>query len=432
MTFYFKKLKSKLKIMKKIQNKFIIVIIIFIVAVVWIETYKSIFLLNIDRNSYVVLIEWEATLNNIDLNKNIKLEINQKELLNKKDKIKTIWEKSLAIIKWWDWSITRMGGNSEIIVEKADVEKNLLNIQISFKLEKWKTWSDVISFIWEDSYFHETFADTTAAVRWTVFEVNLIKEYLYVESHEVKLTKGDWKTEIIWEKKPFDLNKFSFIDLSKFIINIQDKAWKKLNNDLDKEFYNSIIKNIWDINNITINKIENINELTGEKKIEIYNELLSEYQKFNFIKADDIENYWKKIELKKELITLAWEKDKQNLIITTLYDFKDLINNKQFWEVENTFLILVENKDYLQKLDINISDYFNYDVFKNIKIPEWLKKEFENNLNDITNLLNLEKIDLSNNEIFTWLEKSGKQQIDTIKNLNLIEKIKEFFLNIFK
>ena len=78
---------------------------------------------------------------------------------------------------------------------------DLLKINISFKLEKWKTWSNVVSFIWKESYFNQEFADTTAAVRWTIYEVNLDKDYLYVDSHEVKLTNNSWKTEIVSEKK---------------------------------------------------------------------------------------------------------------------------------------------------------------------------------------------------------------------------------------
>lgn len=400
--------------MKKIKNKFLIVIIIFVVAILGVETYKSIVLSNIDRNSYVVLVKGEWLLNDNELL------IDNKKPLVENDIIKTIWTDSLAIIKWWDWSITRMSGNSKIVINKTDIEKNLLNIQISFRLEKWKTWSDVISFIWKDSYFHQSFADTTAAVRWTTFEVNLDNNYLFVDKHEVKLTRNDWKTEVVSENKPFDLTKFTFIDFVKFIQTVQDKAWKKLNTSLDKNFYNSLIKNIWDININTLNKINDISNLTSQKKEELYNELLIKYQKINFVKADDIENYWKKIELKKELIALAWEKDKQNLLITTLYDFKDLVKNKQFKNIEKTFSILSENKSYLKNLDINISDYINLDLLNKLKFPKWLKQEFQNNFNSIKNTLNLWDINLKDNWLIDSTKKSFndiKDNIDNLKNI---------------
>ena len=392
--------------MKNWKNKFIITVIALII-ILWFSIFRT----DIDRNSYVILLDWKATLNSSPL----KLEERLK--LNSDDEIVTIGKESLAMIKWWDWSITRIWGNSVLVIEESNIDKNLLNIKIAFELKKWKTWSDVISFIWSDSHFHQSFADTTAAVRWTTFEVNLDQDYLNVSKHEVKLTKKSWEQKIITQWKPFVISDFSFISLLKFIKEYQNKTFKNININLDKEFYNDLVSNVWNINKITALKIDDISKLTSEKKEEIYNKTLSEYQKLNFIKTDDIENYRKKLEVKKILIELSDDENKENLLITTLYDFKDLAKNKQFIELTEVVKILWENKQYLKNLDIDLSNYLNLDILKNMKVPDSLKKEFESSLNNIkSNLKNLDNNDLID---------SAKKSLDDVKkNLNkLWEKI---------
>ena len=404
--------------MKNLKKKFIWVIILFIIFILWTEIYKTFITSNIDRNSYVVLIEWKANLNNLSLMQE------KKELLKSWDRIETIWEQSLAMVKWWDWSITRLWGDSVLVIEKSEIEQNLLNIKISFKLEKGKTWSDVISFIWEDSYFHETFADTTAAVRWTTFEVNLEKDYLYVSKHEVKLTKKSWEKKIVTEKKPFIISKFDFTELLEFLQKFKDAAWQDLNKKLDKDFYNSLIKNIWDLNKFTNLKIEDISEYSEEKKKEVYNKLLSDYQKLNFIDTSDTENYKEKLKLKKSLINLSDDWNKHNLLITTIYDIKDLAKNKNFSDLTENIKILSDNKDLLSGLDIDLSNYINSDIFKNIILPDWLRKEFENSFNNIKTNLNLGDLNFDN-DIINSLKDSATKSIndvtDTLEWLNNLD-----------
>ena len=406
--------------MKKIKNKFILVIILFIVSILAVETYKTFIISGSDRNSYVILIDWEATLNNSSL------EIDKKELLKSTDEIKTIWEQSLAMVKWWDWSITRIWGNSLLKIEESEVEQDLLNIKISFRLEEWKTWSDVISFIWEESYFHQTFADTTAAVRGTTFEVNLEKDYIYVDKHEVKLTKETWEKYIITENKPFDLKYFSFFkDLNKFISTIKDSAWQSLNIKLDKEFYDSLLKSLDEIGELKVEIIDDVSNLTVEKKQELYNKALTEYQKLNFVSTDDTENYSKKLELKKSVIALSSDWNKENLLITTLYDLKDLASNKQFTELKEVLWILSDNKEILPKLDINLSDYIDFNILENIKIPEGLKDQFKNDFDNIKKTLNIDNINLEDNDIINWIKDWAEKSIeDTVE---LIEWVKDLF-----
>ena len=395
--------------MKKPKNKFIIAVVFLIITIVWYSVLDITLKSNIDRSSYIILLDWKATLNNNSLI------LEEKTRLNSWDNIKTIWDTSLAMIKWWDWSITRMWWDSTVIIKESNIDESLLNINISFKLEKWKTWSNVISFIWKDSHFHQEFADTTAAVRWTVFEVNLEKDYLYVESHEVKLTNKAWATEIISEKIPFIISDFSFTSLLKFIKDLRDDNFRQLNIKLDKQFYNDLVVKVWDINKFTTEEISNISNLTKQKKQELYNKTLSQYQKLNFIDTDDISNYKKKLEIKESLIVLSGKQDKQNLLITTLYDFKDLAKNKQFEELQSVTLILSDNRNILNDLDINLEDYINLNIIESLKVPNILKKEFESSFNNIKNTLNINDLNM-NNEL---LIDSAKKWLDwVVDNLN--------------
>jgi hypothetical protein len=392
--------------MRNWKSKFIITFIALITVFLWFFIFRT----DIDRNSYVILLDWEATLNNSPL------ELEKKLKLSSNDKIKTIGKKSFAMIKWWDWSITRIWGNSVLVIEESNIDKNLLSIKIAFELKEWKTWSDVISFIWSDSHFHQRFAGTTAVVIWTTFEVNLVQDYLNVSKHEVKLIKNSWEQKIITQWKPFVISDFSFISLLKFIKEYQDTTFKSINIKLDKKFYNDLVNKIGEISDINI---KNISKLTNEKKQEIYNKILSEYQKLNFIKTDDIENYRKKLDVKKILIKLSDDNNKENLLVTTLYDFKDLAKNKQFIELTEIIKILWENKQDLKNLDLDLSKYLNIDILKNIKIPDSLNKEFQNSLNSIKSSLN----NLDNNNLID----SAKKSLNDVKDK--LNKLKEKIIN---
>jgi len=373
--------------MKKIKNKFIITIIVLISILLSYWTYLSFIKTNIDRNSYIVLITGEAYLN---WNK---LKLEKKEKLNssteKKDKIKTIWKDSLAIIEWWDWSLTRVWWNSELEVFEHNIDKNLAKINISFKLLKWKTWSNVISFIWDWSYFNQYFADKNAAVRGTIFEVNLEKSYLYVDKHEVKITDSHWKEKIIKEKTPFDIKNFSFLSLEEFILEIKDKTWEELNKKLDIEFFNKLKENLEKNLDIIIKKanedIWDITNLTEEKRKHAYDEVLKNYQKINFISSEDKEIFKIKNSYRSNLIDLSsTTNNKKSLVLNTLYDFKDSISNKNYSWLKENLKILWENKNLLKELDIDFNNYFDVNIFKQINsLPSDLKDSFDDFIYDL-------------------------------------------------
>jgi len=81
--------------MQKIKNKFIYFVVFLILLIILYSVYSSLYEKWIDRSSYVQLVDWEWTLNDIPLY------INSREKLNLDDIVKTTSESALAIIEWW-------------------------------------------------------------------------------------------------------------------------------------------------------------------------------------------------------------------------------------------------------------------------------------------------------------------------------------------
>jgi len=367
----------------KIQNKFIIIILILIIYIISFQAIKS---NKIDRNSYVNLISWEASIISLE-NKQISLNIQDRKALSIWDTIKTTSDETLAIIEWWDGSITRMWWKSELKIKSNLVSDDKTNIQISFELIKWKTWSNVISFMWNGSYFKASYADKEAAVRWTIFELNADKQYLYVDKHEVQMTNKSGEKLIIWEQTALDLNTFSIITLIDFLKKYQDEAWLKINESLDNEFIKNLKAKLDEIvilkdnlkNIISNSDFKNID--LSEKQ-ELYNKLLEQYQNLDFISPEDNDLYKQKLEYKKYLSILAPEEDKQALTIKTLYDLSDFKWNYDLESLKDTVSILSINKDSLSSLNIDFNE-----ILEKVYFPEEIKKQlniiYENEVFDI-------------------------------------------------
>lgn len=348
------------KILKeKLKNKFILILLIIIISILWFQWYKHYKLANIDRNTYVVLVKWETKINNYLLKKD------ERKKLKVKDKVIT-WKNSACVIEWWDWSLTRLWENSKIEIQELNVKKDLSKINLQFKLINWKTWSNVISFLWEDSYFKQNFKDKNdkdieAAVRWTIFDVNLKKDYMYVTNHEVLVEK--WKNKkILKQNQALSISSFSLIDIKKFVNEIQDKAWEQINSKLDKKFLDNLSKKISKEFNW-----KNINNILSKNKS--YNELLIQYQKLNFVPASESKLFAIKNKIKEKLISKASDKNKQNLVKYSVFDLKDAINNNNInlnsikdlekivwnntkdlknilWEKYNKFQNIISSVDY--------------------------------------------------------------------------------------
>ena len=387
--------------MEKNKNKFIYFIIILIFLIISIWVYISIFFKSVDRNSYLELVSGKWLLNEKVL------EIWKREKLSKDDVIETKTKDSLAVIEWWDGSITRLWWNTKVEIENEYVSKNWNDINIFFRLFSGKTWSNVISYMWEDSYFKQSFGDTEAAVRWTVFSVDLDRDYLQVESHKVDLTSEKyWKVEVT-ENKQLKLSDFSFISLEDFIKFFKDKVFFEINQKMDKEYLMKLALDLQkNLDRLIAATSRKVDDLTGAEREKLYAELMSQYQQINFATSSVSEELFNlKISLKEKLIKLTPDSQKNSLLDTLSYDLKDIFNTKNFWSFEWITNILKENEKFIDSE--KMQEYFNIfnikseiwatidktiDIFKSEVINNPNYKEFFNSVsNSINNSINDQK-----------------------------------------
>lgn len=387
--------------MEKNKNKFIYFIIILIFLIISIWVYISIFFKSVDRNSYLELVSGKWLLNEKVL------EIWKREKLSKDDVIETKTKDSLAVIEWWDGSITRLWWNTKVEIENEYVSKNGNDINIFFRLFSGKTWSNVISYMWEDSYFKQSFGDTEAAVRWTVFSVDLDRDYLQVESHKVDLTSEKyWKVEVT-ENKQLKLSDFSFISLEDFIKFFKDKVFFEINQKMDKEYLMKLALDLQkNLDRLIAATSRKVDDLTGAEREKLYAELMSQYQQINFATSSVSEELFNlKISLKEKLIKLTPDSQKNSLLDTLSYDLKDIFNTKNFWSFEWITNILKENEKFIDSE--KMQEYFNIfnikseiwatidktiDIFKSEVINNPNYKEFFNSVsNSINNSINDQK-----------------------------------------
>jgi hypothetical protein len=138
------------------------------------------------------------------------------------------------------------------------------------------------------------------------------------------------------------LDSFSLIEISQYIKNLQDTTWIEINKKLDKEFIEKLKYNLESSIRFSnpllrlmgfispkyailyvLDTYENQNEvdsyissMSDDKKIAVYNDVLSLYQEMNFISPDDLE-YERKMRYKKALVTLnVDELNSQRLVVT--------------------------------------------------------------------------------------------------------------------
>ena len=393
--------------MEKNKNKFIYFIIVLIFLIISIWVYISIFFKSVDRNSYLELVSGKWLLNEKVL------EIWKREKLSKDDVIETKTKDSLAVIEWWDWSITRLWGNTKVEIEN--------DINIFFRLFSGKTWSNVISYMWEDSYFKQSFGDTEAAVRWTVFSVDLDRDYLQVESHKVDLTSEKyWKVEVT-ENKQLKLSDFSFISLEDFIKFFKDKVFFEINQKMDKEYLMKLALDLQkNLDRLIAATSRKVDDLTGAEREKLYAELMSQYQQINFATSSVSEELFNlKISLKEKLIKLTPDSQKSSLLDTLSYDLKDIFNTKNFWSFEWITNILKENEKFIDSE--KMQEYFN--IF-NIKSEIWAT---------IDKTIDIFKSEVINNpnykEFFNSVSNSIKNSINDQKNMfiRFVDWIRDLF-----
>lgn len=141
-------------------------------------------------------------------------------------------------------------------------------IQVDFSLEKGKSWSNVIKYLFGDSYFHERFNNDTAlaAVRGTVFEVNLDHKYLHTVDHGVSVQDTKDATGELMVVTDGVMSTDTHQMMTKADI---DTTWNRLNHDADIIYLNgkmeSLKKEIMEQAGKT-NRMETFMQKVGLKK----------------------------------------------------------------------------------------------------------------------------------------------------------------------
>lgn len=411
-------------IMKKPKNKFIIGVIVLIGLILFSQIYRVYSSGNVDTNSYVELVKGKAMLNDTFI------QLSEKYKVLPGDSIRTVGKESLAVVEWWDGSLTRLWGETKITIWNNEVSRDYSQIHISFDLIAGKTWSNIVSFLGKDSSFTQTFGGVEAGVRGTVFEVDLENEVLNVTSHVVQLTDTAGKSYTIGENQPFSLTSFSFLELSQYISQMRDTAWVELNKKYDNDYILQLkteflsqtqttnpflfIMEIFSPKYRFLYELDNFQD--GEKLQELFYALNAEqkqsvswaietaYQKIHFVGPEDTELYEKKLVLKSLLIEVSDLPEKENLLQYSLYDLQESMSLESATSFTSTLNLLWEHTDIVKTLDTSfLTQWLNL-------IPDDLENSFRKEFERIGDFFEGGIPDATN-----FNPQDGKELIDTTK-----------------
>ena len=282
-----------------------------------------------------------------------------------KDIIETGIE-SKATITWPDKSITRLGPNTRIVIEKMYASLNYDSIKIAYNLERWKVWNTIIRTFVGDSYFEVILPKESivAWVRGTTFEINLDNKYIHAVSHSTLLSQKGQKIEIFpWE----------IVDSENILIKRGkewlDTTWNEWNSSADF-IYDSLekleidnrIKNLtkdigkWNIGNISRNVLSNIAWFEDIKIAEYLD--TNRIDKLTDISTDSLLSYYQKLgnfshpETKETL-----RKSILSVENSTIAKFRDWLEVQAFWESLDNWILTETTKHYLEKKWVNINDF---------------------------------------------------------------------------
>jgi len=365
------------------EHKLVVFVMLIIIIILSYEWYianakRSI---DFDTNTYAVLLEWIWKVHR-EWDSFVLNESNNKKQLFSWDRVSTLWDNSLLLIEWGDWSISRLWWNSSVLINVNNVSSDFTDIEIDFTLEKWKSWSNVVTAMDENSYFNQRFESYVAWVRWTVYEINLDESYIYVDDHEV-LLKDAWKAKKhkIRAWQTFSINLLEYIEWeARNLIRAQ------LNKRLDKEYIRELAKEIQAYfenaskipasilvyfdekkkytRDVLVWNISNILEYKDSSKELIYDSIYGIYQKTNFLKPWD---YWfnTKSNLRSALIAIDYDKS-QFLEKTIYYDIEHALMNNNDSTAQDLMTFLKNNSKSYK----NLTEFFS-----NSYIINWSAKE---------------------------------------------------------
>jgi len=370
--------------MKIFTNKFFLIILLVIFLLFSLQFYFISASYKRDVNSYVTLTIWAWTHTSNWEKKVLKLQ--NKNQINNGDIISTVWKDSFAIIEWWDKSITRLAWNSKVIIKENFIADDLSKINISFELLRWRTWSNVITIMWKDSYFKETLKDVVAWVRWTIFIADYENEYLSAKDHIVSVENSSWEQKNIYPWETFSIKSFKIEDLKKFI----DKNFVKLNESLDKEYVEKL-------------RQEFLNNLESNNPFKSIHNFFRKFFDSNY-KVLNMTISWKsQEEIEKYLSTLPEEDRKKSLddlnTLNQILNFENWKNEILYKLKLNTRKLLIENsKD--EELNKTLVKYSTYDLWNIIWDDNINKKILQDTLSFLGE--NKKYIDLTENSL-KWL-----------------------------
>lgn len=158
------------------------------------------------------------------------VEEDKQELIRVGDKIRTL--DSTATVFWPDGSITRLSEKSSIKINEMRAKTASEQIQIDFSLENGKSWSYIVKYMFGDSYFHERFNNDKliAAVRWTIFEINLDDKYIHAINHGISIENTQLHDKPLFIESGWILTSDTQRPLS---VGQFDIVWNSLNHDAD-------------------------------------------------------------------------------------------------------------------------------------------------------------------------------------------------------
>ncbi len=392
--------------MKNLKNTFLILVICAICAIIVFQVYIAYSYNNVDTNSYIKLIEGKGTLNQSFLDTGVK------NVVLAGDQIRVIGDSSFAVIEWGDGSITRLWGNSKIHIEQNTISKDRTYIHIDFELIAGKTWSNVVSFIGKDSSFVQRFDTIEAGVRGTVFDVDMTKKFIHVSAHEVLVKNTSWETEILSSNTPFDFNTFSFIDIEEFVNQLQNNTWKNMNTQFDAQYISQLTDNLQqstkdvnpfflfmekilphyriiyelDTTNDYASVAQLIENMSAKKRQKVYQKVESRYQTLNFVSPSQQDLFTRKMYYKQALLDLAESpEEKENLLISTMYDLQDSMITENSSAITETLTILAKNTQYLWNIHLT-------SIFSVEDIPDVFFDEIEENFHNLKEAFNIDYI----------------------------------------
>ncbi|MDP2103851.1 MAG: FecR domain-containing protein, partial [Candidatus Gracilibacteria bacterium] len=318
------------------------------------------------------------------------------------DKIRTLAD-SQATVFWPDGSVTRLGEKSSIKINEMKAKSISENIQIDFSLEQGKSWSNVIRYLYDTSYFHERFNNETAlaTVRGTVFEINLDNQYVHTVDHSISVEdlKNKGKSVLVTAGGVLDTRSMQILLRKKL-----DEAWNTLNKSEDIMYMNERMEMV---------KKQLGGYLSGDQKT------------------------WDTLQK-----TIESDKDTEKTKATLMNMYQEINGLQNTPEVLSTKMrlrdLIIQSSDEGEKQQF-LSDFARFTLYDSWKAPptqtgtvQELKKKMDeyikqgadgtmiNRLRDAAGQEGVQKLNES-------LENIKQQTIETLGKENLLERAKEFF-----